>query len=190
MALWVAENAESVMRVRDPYRIRKLVKAADGCAQIYEIIFFRCLRESRCKRDLDSAIRDRRKKDQQDRQLHDRRRKELEKQVASYLDAIGERGLRDSRGLASRLKSAEQELASIDADAAAPADAPLVAFEASMVRYRGMVSMLSEAAGPRVGEVRDALREMLGQVRVGLDGAGRVYGRTGMQLSDGSGGED
>jgi hypothetical protein len=56
-----------------------------------------------------------------------------------------------------------------------------------LARYRQIVADLSRAAS-RIGEVRESLRELLGEVRVGRNAAGRPVARIGLQVSDGSGG--
>lgn len=58
----------------------------------------------------------------------------------------------------------------------APTEAQEEASARALVRYREMVPDLARATGAGIGEVRDAQRKLLGQVRVGL------------QVSNGSGG--
>ncbi len=51
-----------------------------------------------------------------------------------------------------------------------------------------MVAGLSRAAGSRTGELRDALRELLGDIRIGVSPTGRPVVRFGLHVRDGSGG--
>ena len=83
---------------------------------------------------------------------------------------------------------AEDELAGMEDITSASECAPEVALVGTLARYRQMVADLSGATGARIGEVRDALRQLLGEVRVGVDAAGRPVARLGLHVSDGSGG--
>jgi site-specific DNA recombinase len=140
------------------------------------------------RKALRSAIRDRRRAADQGRQAAERRRKELEAQVQRLVDGIASRALPADGAVGARLRAAEEELAAMAVISRAPTEAQEEASTGALVRYREMVSDLTTATGARIGEVRDALRELLGQVRVGLDLSGRPVARFGLQVSDGSGG--
>lgn len=140
------------------------------------------------RRALRSAMRDRRKAADQTRQASERRRRELEQQIARLVDGIAAGHLPADGAVGVRLRAAEEELAAMMAISRAPTEAQEEASVGALVRYRQMVGNLSCATGARTGEVRDALRELLGQVQVGIDPAGRPVARFGLQVSDGSGG--
>lgn len=140
------------------------------------------------RKALRSAMRDRRKAADQGRQATERRRKELEQQVQRLVDGIASGALPADGAVGARLRAAEEELAAMAVITSAPTEAQEEASAGALVRYREMVSDLSRATGARIGEARDALRELLGQVRVGIDTAGRPVARFGLQVSDGSGG--
>lgn len=140
------------------------------------------------RKALRSALGDRRKAADQGRQASERRRRELEQQVARLVDGIAAGHLPADGAVGARLRAAEEELAAMTGKSRAPTEAQEEASVGALVRYRHMVTDLSRAAGSRTGEVRDALRELVGEVRIGLDPAGRPVARFGLQVSDGSGG--
>lgn len=140
------------------------------------------------QRALRSAIRDRNKAAEAGKQAMGRRRKDLEREVARLVDGIATGHLRPDGAIGARLGAAEDELAGMNAAAKVPTEAPVKALAQSLTRYRSMVADLSEATGSRTGEVREVLRELLGEVRVGTNEAGRPVARIGLHVSDGSGG--
>ena len=90
--------------------------------------------------------------------------------------------------IGARLKAAEEELAALEVVPRAPTEAQEEDSAEALVRYGEMVAGLTHVAGARTGEIRDALREALGDVRIGTDRTGRPVARFGLQVSDGSGG--
>lgn len=122
------------------------------------------------------------------RQDHSSRRKIVEAEVQRLVDGIA-RGILPADGaLGARLRAAEDELATLRGIMDAPRKAPEKALAGALSRYRGMVADLTGAAGSRIVEVREALRQLLGTVQVGPDGAGRPVASFGLQVNDGSGG--
>ena len=137
---------------------------------------------------LKASVRDRQKHLDQGRQARDRRRNELSGEVRRLVDAIATGTLQATGAIGARLKTAEDELALLESIKSEPVDAPVTAFCDRMARYRRMVKNLRQVAGTRIGEVRDALRDLLGTIPVGLDAAGRPVAKVGLQVSVGSGG--
>lgn len=140
------------------------------------------------ERALASAIADRRKENAASVRATERRRSELEAEIKRLVDGIAAGHLPATGAVGSRIKAAEQELESIRGVKDAPTEAPVRAVRGAMVRYRTMVADLITATKSRTGEVREALRELLGDVKVGLDPSGRPVARFGLQVSVGSGG--
>lgn len=140
------------------------------------------------RRALRSAVTECRKRTNGQRHADARRKRDLEAQVRRLVEGIAAGHLPADGAVGARLRAAEDELAGMAAGPRAPTEAQDKAVTASLTRYRSMVADLSGATGSRTGEVRDALREMLGQVPVGLNEAGRPVARIGLHVSDGSGG--
>ena len=140
------------------------------------------------RRELKAALSVRRKAADQTMHSSRKRRKDLERQVQRLVDGIAAGHLPAAGAVGERLRAAEEELASLQDIPGAPTEAQEEASAETMARYGRMVAELSTAAGARTGELREALREMLGDVRVGLNKKGRVRARFGLQVSDGSGG--
>lgn len=137
---------------------------------------------------LRSALKDRRKAADAGRQASETRRKELEQQVARLVDGIAAGHLPADGAVGARLRAAEEELVAVKGIMSAPTEAQEKAMTGALVRYRQIVTNMSRATGARIGEARDALRELLGEVRIGLNAAGRPVARFGLHVSDGSGG--
>lgn len=140
------------------------------------------------RKALKGALRDRRRTADQGRQANQGRRKALEQEVARLVDGIAAGHLPADGAIGARLRAAELELAAMPVVTSAPTEAQDEALARGLARYRDVVGDLNGATVTRTAEVRDTLRELLGQVRVGIDLAGRPVARFGLQVSDGSGG--
>jgi len=140
------------------------------------------------RKALKGALRDRRKAADQGRRANEGRRKALEQEVARLVDGIAAGHLPADGAIGARLRAAELELAAMPTMTSAPTEAQDEALARGLARFRDVVGDLNGATVTRTGEVRDTLRELLGQVRVGEDLAGRPVARFGLQVSDGSGG--
>lgn len=140
------------------------------------------------KKELKAARRDRIKAVDRSRQVAEARRRELEGQVGRLVEGIASGTLPADGAIGARLRAAEEELAALRAGPRAPTEAQDEAMAGALIRYRQMVSDLTGAAESRMGEVREALRELLGDVRIRIDPAGRPLARFSLQVSDGSGG--
>ena len=143
---------------------------------------------SEYRRALKSALKAQSKAGVQAKQADRRRRKDLEAEVGRLVDGIASGNIPADGAIGARLSAAEEELARMQGITSAPECAPEKALAGALIRYRQMVADLSGATGARIGEVRDALRQLLGEVRVGTDSAGLPVARFGLHVSDGSGG--
>ena len=140
------------------------------------------------RRALKAALRAQSKAGDQARQADERRRKDLEAQVSRLVDGIASGHIPADGAIGERLRAAEGELARMHGITSASECAPEVAMSQALIRYRQMAPDLTRATGARIGEARDTLRELLGEVRVGQDASGRPVARFGLQVNDGSGG--
>lgn len=138
--------------------------------------------------ELQTAIKDRQRKLEQGKQARQSRRRELEAEVSRLVDGIASGVLPATGAIGSRLKAAEEELATVMGITGAPTESPIRQFQDSMSRYGRMMTNLRGVAATRLGQVRDALRELIGTIPVGPDSTGRPVARIGLQVSDGSGG--
>ena len=139
-------------------------------------------------REYEKALRIALKTNAAPKRDHAARRKILEAEVRRLVDGIATGLLPANGSLGERLRAAEEELTTLRGIMDAPRTAPEKALAGAFARYRAMVEDMTGAVGSRIDEVREALRELLGTVQVGPDGAGRPVASFGLQVNDGSGG--
>lgn len=95
---------------------------------------------------------------------------QLERQIAHLVDAIADAGMSES--LKTRLKAAEAERATLQANP--PEIAPQAADGAVLARYRRMVANLQASLKADTAAARQALREIMGDIRLVTE-AGGIY---------------